>query len=110
MRPDEVKVPENVDISQIAAGSNHSAIVSTTGDVYTFGRGSSGELGHCSLLPMYQPTKVRVCVCDSGQTKTVKHAAIIRQVEFFSSSCRTSSHTCPVESGCRIASATGTQF
>lgn len=41
--------PENVQISQIACGDHHTAAVSTSGDVYTWGLGHTGQLGHRTL-------------------------------------------------------------
>lgn len=41
--------PENVQISQIACGDYHTAAISTTGDVFTWGLGHTGQLGHRAL-------------------------------------------------------------
>ena len=58
--PEEVPLPDDLHMSRVAAGSNHSMIVASNGDVYSFGRGSSGELGHCSGHSLSIPTKVSV--------------------------------------------------
>ncbi|MCO5546772.1 hypothetical protein L7F22_000208 [Adiantum nelumboides] len=41
--------PEKVQISQIACGDYHTAAISSTGDVYTWGLGHTGQLGHRAL-------------------------------------------------------------
>ncbi|KAJ8478406.1 hypothetical protein OPV22_022133 [Ensete ventricosum] len=41
--------PELVKIRQVACGEYHTAAISEDGDVYTWGLGSMGQLGHCSL-------------------------------------------------------------
>lgn len=41
--------PEDVQVGQIACGDYHTAAVSTTGDVYTWGLGHMGQLGHRTL-------------------------------------------------------------
>ncbi|CAL9098655.1 unnamed protein product [Musa textilis] len=41
--------PELVKIRQVTCGEYHTAAISEDGDVYTWGLGSMGQLGHCSL-------------------------------------------------------------
>ncbi|WOL05151.1 ultraviolet-B receptor UVR8 [Canna indica] len=41
--------PELVKIRQVACGEYHTAAISEDGEVYTWGLGSMGQLGHCSL-------------------------------------------------------------
>lgn len=43
------EAPEVVKITQVACGEYHTAAISDTGDVYTWGFGNMGQLGHCSL-------------------------------------------------------------
>ena len=45
-------------IKQIACGSNFSCCVSTTGDIYTFGRSDWGQLGHGDFESYNYPKKV----------------------------------------------------
>jgi len=45
LRPRRVAVPAGVKIAQISAGSVHSLLLSTTGQVYAFGQGEYGRLG-----------------------------------------------------------------
>ncbi|KAI4320360.1 hypothetical protein MLD38_033853 [Melastoma candidum] len=41
--------PELVKITQVSCGENHSAAISDKGEVYTWGLGALGQLGHSSL-------------------------------------------------------------
>lgn len=49
----------NVKVEQIAAGEDHSVILTQSGEVYTFGKGSNGQLGHGNRNDCSRPTKVR---------------------------------------------------
>jgi len=35
-----------LDVKQIAAGDHHSCVLTSFGDIYTWGRGDFGQLGH----------------------------------------------------------------
>ncbi|BFG26475.1 hypothetical protein CerSpe_127490 [Prunus speciosa] len=41
--------PELVKITQVSCGEYHTAAISEKGEVYTWGLGNMGQLGHCSL-------------------------------------------------------------
>ncbi|XP_004304202.1 PREDICTED: ultraviolet-B receptor UVR8 [Fragaria vesca subsp. vesca] len=43
------EAPELVKITQVSCGEYHTAALSEDGEVYTWGLGSMGQLGHCSL-------------------------------------------------------------
>ncbi|KAL0450427.1 UNVERIFIED_CONTAM: PH, RCC1 and FYVE domains-containing protein 1 [Sesamum latifolium] len=43
------EAPELVKIVQVSCGEYHTAAISEEGEVYTWGLGSMGQLGHCSL-------------------------------------------------------------
>ncbi|XP_022155874.1 ultraviolet-B receptor UVR8 [Momordica charantia] len=43
------EAPELVKITKVSCGEYHSAAISENGEVYTWGLGSMGQLGHCSL-------------------------------------------------------------
>jgi len=43
------EAPENVKITQVACGEYHTAAIADNGDVYTWGLGHMGQLGHRSL-------------------------------------------------------------
>ncbi|KAG1347751.1 ultraviolet-B receptor UVR8 [Cocos nucifera] len=43
------EAPELLKITQVSCGEYHTAAISENGEVYTWGLGSIGQLGHCSL-------------------------------------------------------------
>ncbi|XAR51621.1 hypothetical protein NMG60_11006300 [Bertholletia excelsa] len=43
------EAPEFVKITQVSCGEYHTAAISENGEVYSWGLGSMGQLGHCSL-------------------------------------------------------------
>ncbi|KAH7554438.1 hypothetical protein ACOSP7_028222 [Xanthoceras sorbifolium] len=43
------EAPELVKITQVSCGEYHTAAISINGEVYTWGLGNMGQLGHCSL-------------------------------------------------------------
>ncbi|GMH27240.1 hypothetical protein Nepgr_029083 [Nepenthes gracilis] len=43
------EAPELVKIAQVSCGEYHTAAISEDGEAYTWGLGSMGQLGHCSL-------------------------------------------------------------
>ncbi|CAJ1457908.1 unnamed protein product [Effrenium voratum] len=55
-----VVIPEALidDIMQVAAGRTHSLALRSTGELFTWGRNTFGQLGDCSILGKTQPTKV----------------------------------------------------
>ena len=55
----EFQVPLDVQIKSIAAGSKHSMVLSTDGQLYTFGYGQQGQLGHRSAKNIFQPKFVQ---------------------------------------------------
>ena len=44
--PEEVKLPDGVQAKRVISGGIHKAILAEDGDLYTFGCGSDGRLGH----------------------------------------------------------------
>uniref|UniRef100_A0A672KFB8 RCC1 domain containing 1 n=1 Tax=Sinocyclocheilus grahami TaxID=75366 RepID=A0A672KFB8_SINGR len=68
--PALVDVPDVLEISRISCGSRHTAAVSGTGDLYTWGWGHYGQLGHGTENSTDEPTLVdyfashRMCVKD----------------------------------------------
>jgi len=54
--PKQVRVMSGLDVKQLAAGENHSCVLTSFGDIYTWGRGDYGQLGHGNLLSKDAPT------------------------------------------------------
>ncbi|XP_029909647.1 RCC1 domain-containing protein 1 isoform X2 [Myripristis murdjan] len=68
--PALLDIPESCEFSTVSCGSRHTAAVTTTGDLYTWGWGEYGQLGHRTLLSSDEPQCVDffkekgVCVVD----------------------------------------------
>lgn len=46
--PERITAFDDLDLTQLRIGLRHSAVISKNGDVYTFGSGNWGTLGHGS--------------------------------------------------------------
>lgn len=57
-RPTLVPIPDGVRISTVSIGSAHTLALTTTGDVYSWGEGSSGVLGHGSTDDVLSPRQI----------------------------------------------------
>eukprot|EP00960_Hanusia_phi_P026708 746404-Hanusia_phi.AAC.2 len=73
--PQRHNIPPN--ILQICAGYTYSMALTDTGDVFSWGQGESGELGHASKILMYAPSEIqdlkRVRLMAAGQ----RHSAAV---------------------------------
>uniref|UniRef100_A0A8J9T615 Uncharacterized protein n=1 Tax=Phaeodactylum tricornutum TaxID=2850 RepID=A0A8J9T615_PHATR len=58
MRPQYVEGLVHVRVCCVAAGELHSAVVTSDGDVYTWGDGFCGQLGHADKRPQLAPRQV----------------------------------------------------
>lgn len=58
LRPRYIETLNGVRCTAVAAGELHSAVVSEDGDVYTFGDGFCGQLGHGDKRPQVSPKQV----------------------------------------------------
>lgn len=56
--PTKLSFFDNIEISQIAAGNEHTAVLTKAGDVYTFGFNGSGQLGHGNTKSYHHPKLV----------------------------------------------------
>ncbi|MFO1457157.1 MAG: hypothetical protein U1F18_13035 [Steroidobacteraceae bacterium] len=56
--PSTVTLPAGVLARRVAAGGNHALLLSTAGDVYAWGRNTSGQLGLADQVSRTTPTKV----------------------------------------------------
>lgn len=58
--------PENFQVLQVACGEYHTAAISITGDVYTWGLGKMGQLGHRTLQSQHKEVLPRRVVGLEG--------------------------------------------
>eukprot|EP00696_Hemimastix_kukwesjijk_P018236 gnl/Hemi2/7067_TR2417_c0_g1_i1.p1 gnl/Hemi2/7067_TR2417_c0_g1~~gnl/Hemi2/7067_TR2417_c0_g1_i1.p1 ORF type:complete len:427 (-),score=71.76 gnl/Hemi2/7067_TR2417_c0_g1_i1:114-1394(-) len=54
----QVSILSTVKIAKVACGTSHTAALSVAGDMYTWGSGSSGCLGHGNKQDMLEPSRV----------------------------------------------------
>lgn len=58
LKPRKVKVPSHSRVTRINAGQWHSCAITETGELFTWGVGFQGRLGHGDKEPCYVPTRV----------------------------------------------------
>ncbi|XP_060116333.1 LOW QUALITY PROTEIN: RCC1 domain-containing protein 1 [Heteronotia binoei] len=56
--PALLDMPEEADVSKVSCGSRHTAALTRTGELYTWGWGKYGQLGHRNTATCDRPTKV----------------------------------------------------
>ena len=56
--PTKLSFFDNIDISQVAAGNEHTAVLAKNGQLYTFGFNGSGQLGHGNTKSYHLPRLV----------------------------------------------------
>lgn len=75
--PQRIESLEKVRADQVAAGASHSMVLSSEGQVYTFGWGASGRLGHGDVAAQREPVRVaallgvRICQVSGGATHSL---------------------------------------
>ncbi|XP_071946784.1 uncharacterized protein [Antedon mediterranea] len=60
MIPSLLDFPDDITVSKVSCGSRHSAAVLENGDLYTWGWGKYGQLGHDDTNTLDQPTQVKM--------------------------------------------------
>jgi len=60
-------------VRDIACGSSHSAAIISNGDLYTWGLGEYGRLGHGDNSTQLRPKQVSSCVCFDLKVFVVNH-------------------------------------
>ena len=58
--PMELCAPDGTEWAQIVCGWCHTAAVSSNGDLFTWGNGDSGRLGHGDENDIHSPKKVKI--------------------------------------------------
>ncbi|KAJ8343930.1 hypothetical protein SKAU_G00312590 [Synaphobranchus kaupii] len=56
--PALLDLPEEAEVTRVSCGSRHTAALTCTGDLYTWGWGEYGQLGHKTTQTLDQPTRV----------------------------------------------------
>eukprot|EP00438_Fugacium_kawagutii_P020669 Skav217592 [mRNA] locus=scaffold3512:89584:92656:- [translate_table: standard] len=64
--PALVQMPDNVLCRQVAAGTKHSMALSTGGDMFSWGHGGHGRLGHGVCDAAMRPTKIVLNKVEGG--------------------------------------------
>lgn len=59
-RPKMIEFFQGKHIKDIACGSAHSAAITSNGELYTWGLGSNGQLGHGDIATQTRPRQVHV--------------------------------------------------
>ena len=57
-KPKLVEMPNNVSVKQISCGFNFSLLLTTEGNIYSFGHNSHGQLGHKHIIVLTIPTQI----------------------------------------------------
>lgn len=60
-RPRVIESLRGVEVVDIAAGGAHSACIAASGELYTWGKGRYGRLGHGDSEDQLKPKLVSVC-------------------------------------------------
>ncbi|XP_046846894.1 ultraviolet-B receptor UVR8-like [Xenia sp. Carnegie-2017] len=60
-KPEKVKFSSKVKIKTVSCGVSHTAALTAKGDIFTWGYGYAGMLGHGDVLPRAQPTQIFEC-------------------------------------------------
>lgn len=74
--PALVQMPENVPCRQVAAGTKHSMALSTQGDMFSWGHGGHGRLGHGACDAAMRPTKISLSEVAEGSEAKFKFVAV----------------------------------
>uniref|UniRef100_A0A8C8RRC9 RCC1 domain-containing protein 1 n=1 Tax=Pelusios castaneus TaxID=367368 RepID=A0A8C8RRC9_9SAUR len=56
--PALLDLPDSSEVSKVSCGSRHTAAMTRTGELYTWGWGKYGQLGHCNRASSDQPQQV----------------------------------------------------
>ena len=73
----KIHLPPNVKVVDFSCGEDHSAILTDQGEVFTWGYGNDGQLGHKDRTNLNSPKKLQFpqkiskVVCGGGHTGVV---------------------------------------
>ncbi|EFB25922.1 hypothetical protein PANDA_008494, partial [Ailuropoda melanoleuca] len=69
--PALLDLPQDADAVQASCGSRHTAVVTRTGELYTWGWGKYGQLGHKDTTSLDRPRRVEYFVDKQLQVRAV---------------------------------------
>ncbi|KAM6388263.1 LOW QUALITY PROTEIN: RCC1 domain-containing protein 1 [Pluvialis apricaria] len=69
--PALLDLPQDVEVSKVSCGSRHTAVVTRGGELYTWGWGKYGQLGHGDNASSDQPHRVEYLVAEGLQVEEV---------------------------------------
>ncbi len=73
-KPAKINLPPSVKVVDFSCGEDHSAILTETGEIFTWGYGNDGQLGHKDRTNLNSPKKlqfgekIKKVVCGGGHT------------------------------------------
>ncbi|KAM6195742.1 LOW QUALITY PROTEIN: RCC1 domain-containing protein 1 [Sarcoramphus papa] len=69
--PALLDLPQDVEVSKVSCGSRHTAVVTRGGELYTWGWGKYGQLGHGDNASSDQPRRVEYLVAEGLRAEEV---------------------------------------
>lgn len=69
--PALLDLPQDLEVSKVSCGSRHTAVVTRGGELYTWGWGKYGQLGHGDDASSDQPRRVEYLVAEGLQAEDV---------------------------------------
>ncbi|XP_066492187.1 RCC1 domain-containing protein 1 isoform X2 [Tiliqua scincoides] len=100
--PALLDLPHEAEVSKVSCGSRHTAAVTRAGDLYTWGWGKYGQLGHADTASSDQPKKVHyfmergLCVVDVVCGPWTTYTCAIQNPPAGGSSSLRPEHSCPM--------------
>ncbi|CAL9191540.1 unnamed protein product [Musa hybrid cultivar] len=74
--PVQVKLPEEQKVKQISCGWRHTLALTERGNVFSWGRGTSGQLGHGDILDRNTPKMMEVISKDGLGCKQIESSKV----------------------------------
>ncbi|KAJ8476942.1 hypothetical protein OPV22_020669 [Ensete ventricosum] len=75
--PVQVKLPEEQKVQQISCGWRHTLALTERGNVFSWGRGTSGQLGHGDILDRNTPKMIEVISKDGLGCKQIESSKVV---------------------------------
>ncbi|NXL46001.1 RCCD1 protein, partial [Podilymbus podiceps] len=69
--PALLDLPQDVEVSKVSCGSRHTAVITRGGELYTWGWGKYGQLGHADNASSDQPRRVQYLAAEGLQAEEV---------------------------------------